>query len=277
MPGMKNTQKRTGRKAVAASAKSDRNISAVMSGSRTGVFARIEKNMGSYFQLIIHDGTKPVTDVLGSPCGTFHSGGKVRLFISAGDIVLIEGLEGLGDAKARGRRLIVDIVGKLSKKDAQLLYRGGLMHRSVYRGVEESSATDDLFDYGEEESDWADSDFEEDDGVINQKKKKKHSTGNAAAGATGAASTAKVLVKEHLDATDYANAHHEVEDDEEGGGVKIKAKKKKAAHPLTPSAAELTTTTTLAEKEEEFAEPLFKKESAHVPTSWEDEVDIDSI
>jgi hypothetical protein len=282
MPGFKNTQKRTGRKAVAASAKSDRNITAVLNGSRTGVFARIEKNMGSYFQLIIHDGTKPVTDVLGSPCGTFNSGGKVRLFMSAGDVVLIEGLESLGDAKARGRRLIVDIVGKLSKKDAQVLYRAGKMHRSVYRGIEESDATDDLFDF-DAESNWGDSDIEEDDGLLVNsnatKKKKKHTTGNAAAAATGSAAAAKVLVKEHLEATEYAKASADTLDDEEDGSTTKRKSKKKVSTPLTPAPTSTLVSTVVTQdlEEDSFEQDTFNKIPTNIPSSWEDDIDIDAI
>jgi hypothetical protein len=202
--------------------------------------------------------------------------------MSAGDVVLIEGLESLGDAKARGRRLIVDIVGKLSKKDAQVLYRAGKMHRSVYRGIEESDATDDLFDY-DAESDWADSDFEEDDGLLGNsnatKKKKKHTTGNAAAAATGSAAAGKVLVKEHLEATEYAKASaHPLDDEEDGSTMKRKLKKKVTSFaPSLLASTAAPVPATAGETEEAFDYSEGKKTTAPVPNSWEDELDIDAI
>jgi hypothetical protein len=71
--------------------------------------------------------------------------------IAVGDIVLLDGVQRLPTAKARGKTLIVEIVGRLDNKDAQHLYRANRIHKNVYAAHDDT--VDEVFDYEEEEQD----------------------------------------------------------------------------------------------------------------------------
>lgn len=149
--------------------KNDVSVDALIAGDAKKFVARIAANRGPYFQLVFHDG-KETSDsmLLGSPCGAFVAGGKrkckVRIRLSRDDMVVVEGCERYTEAKLRGRPLVVEITGKLTRKEAQDLYRAGRIHPSVYKkpivGAEDGE-DDDLFDYSSEDEE-GDSEEEDD-------------------------------------------------------------------------------------------------------------------
>lgn len=191
-------------------------------------FARITANRQQYFSLrVLHDG-KPLEEaVQGSPCGTFLARGKVRMRMTAGDVVLVEGLESLPAALAREKKLTVEITARLSKKQAQQAYRAGLLPKVIYKEPEDDD--DDLFDY---DSDYSDEDGDEEgdeegEGEVTAKKKfgkvqkvkkaptagmsgrgsggKKDYGGTGGGGGAKTATAGHKAVKDQLDAIRYAS------------------------------------------------------------------------
>lgn len=304
MPGKKNTSKPRGAMAEAANDKNERAIQAVLGGAEAH-FARVEKNLGSYFKLIYHDGSTLHVDIQGEPRGIFSARGKVRVKIAAGDIVLLEGVQRLPEAKARGKTLIVEIIGRLNKKEAQHLYRAKRIHKQVYgsSGADggDGGILDDLFDYGgEDEEDAADSEEEEVDIQANIKRGKiirarkmvstaEKSTGRGSGGATGrggGGGRTVNAVREALDAAAYGRAEaagageedEEIDLDEmaEGLGASVPRPKKAAPEPApepAPQRAVLPKETEIWEEES----PALNLKSYE---NWEDaadEIDIDAI
>jgi len=153
MPGFKNTTKPQGKKTKAAVDKNERAIARVLNNEgEPPVFGRVEKPLGnSMFIVAFHDG-KELHQIQATPRGVFNAGGKVRVDISIGDIVLLDGTEFLNEAWARGNKLIVEIWARFSKKDAQLLYDAGRIHKTVYSSAVEETV-DDVFDYSKGEKD----------------------------------------------------------------------------------------------------------------------------
>jgi hypothetical protein len=302
MPGKKNTSKPRGAMAEAANDKNDRTVAAVLAGA-PGNFARVEKNLGSYFKLIYHDGEALHEDIQGEPRGIFSARGKVRVRIAAGDIVLLEGVQRLSEAKARGKTLIVEIVGRLGKKEAQQLYRAKRLHAKVYSGEQESSAVDDLFDWSASAADEDESDEAEDEVEIQANIKRgkvirarkmvssaEKSTGRGSGGiqgrgAAGGRQSAAKTAKEQLDAVAYSagiRTEHEedlAEEDlealAEGLGMAPSDKKPKKVSfaESAPVVAPVMAVTTEEEPEEK---PVNLKSC----DNWEDaadELDIDAI
>lgn len=300
MPGKKNTTKPRGAMAEAANDKNERAIASVLGGGEAH-FARVEKNLGSYFKLIYHDGSALHLDIQGEPRGIFSARGKVRVKISAGDIVLLEGVQRLSEAKARGKTLIVEIIGRLSKKEAQHLYRAKRIHKHVYSSDGgDAGELDDLFDYGgEDDEDAADSEDQEVDIQANIKRGKvirarkmvssaEKTTGRGSGGATGragGAGRAVNAVREALDATSYAaGIRADAEDEEvdleamaEGMGAAAPKPKKAAPEPAPQlgGAAAAAPSASAEEWAEESPAPNLK-----LYENWEDaadELDIDAI
>jgi translation initiation factor IF-1 len=134
MPGLKNTTKPQGRYAKCANAKNVLAVEKAMSGE--GIFARVEKSLGNrQFKIIVWHADDTLT-LTASPRGVFSAGGKARVYISIGDIVLIEG--------KIHKDTIVEITGRLDKKQAQDLFKAGRIDKAVYK-IDEIE--DDLFDY----------------------------------------------------------------------------------------------------------------------------------
>jgi hypothetical protein len=190
-------------------------------------FARITANNQQYFKLRVLVGDKPVEEVVqGSPCGTFLARGKVRMRMAKGDVVLVEGLEGLPAALAREKKLTVEITARLSKKQAQQAYRAGLLPKAIYK--EPGDDDEDLFDYDSDYSDGEGEGDEDDEGDVTVKKKfgktqkvkkaptagtsgrgsggKKDYGGTGGGGGGAKTSTAgHKVVKDQLDALRYAS------------------------------------------------------------------------
>lgn len=291
-----------GHKALAAADKNIRNVVAFLEGGpkAAALFpARISANRGSYFQLVFHDG-EAVTDgvLLGSPCGTFVAGGKPRVRMATGDIVLVEGSQKARECRKLGKTLVVDIVGHLSKRYAQLAFRSGRMHKAVY-GKDE--AEDELFDYSEEE----DEEDEGSDGELEVTKKRGKARAKKATGAAGRGSGGKTglggivrpnahaTVRDALEDTAYAAAvvAHETDgpDEEEMRMLRAFAREEppdapvaggsNAAGPggpvpLVASPLRERSGFGLYEAAAEEEAPLILRKGA-VPENWEDEDDLD--
>ena len=292
-----------GHKALAAADKNLRNIALFLEGGGAAAPARISANRGSYFQLVFHDG-ESVTDgvLLGSPCGTFVAGGKPRVRMATGDIVLVEGAQKAKDARVFGKTLVVDIVGHLSKRFAQIAFRSGRIHKAVYGKDEEE---DDLFDYSEEDED---EEAEDLDGEVEVTKKRGKARAKKAVGAAGRGSggktgmgdaarpTAHATVRDALEDTVYAAAvvAHETDgpDEEEMRILRAFAGEEPLdAHvaggsnaagpggpiPLPPAARPAESSEFgLYEAAAEEEAPVILRKGA-VPENWEDELDIDAI
>jgi hypothetical protein len=170
MPGKAahRQNKPSGHLAQHANDKNDVSVSALFEGDPSKFVARIAANRGPYFQLVFHDGSEANDSILlGSPCGAFVAGGKrkckVRVRLAKDDIVVVEGCERFKDAKIRKKQLVVEITGKLSRKEAQQLYRAGRIHSTVYsKPVNGVEGEDDLFDYSEEDDEEMESEEEDD-------------------------------------------------------------------------------------------------------------------
>ena len=140
MPGFKNTTKPQGRKSKAANDKNERAVAKAFISEDTN-FARVEKALGfGQFRVIFHNG-EDSAELTATPRGIFHAGGKVRVSIGAGDIVIIDGVQSLKE----GRKIIVEITGKLSKPEAQKLFTDGRIHKSIYQ--DDTDKEDDIFEY----------------------------------------------------------------------------------------------------------------------------------
>jgi hypothetical protein len=147
MPGVKNTQKRTSKKAVAAKRNNDKTISSLLEGDNHFILGRVDKNLGASFQVIVDGGS-----IMGTPRRTFT---KSTMPIEANSFVVLE-------PSATGRAKVLEIVGVLSRGDAQQLYKAKRMSKKVW-SVEEENEENDIFDYEDEEEEiGADGDVKED-------------------------------------------------------------------------------------------------------------------
>lgn len=154
MPKPNNRQTPQGRKSKSAVACNNRAVLKVLKGEE-GAFARVEKALGfSQFLVRYNDGHQTYEDVIASPRGSFSAGGKIRVRICVGDIVLLGGIQELPDARKKGKKMIVEITGKLDTKEAQELFTAGRIDKSVFQNASGTAAgEEDLFDYGEEDTD----------------------------------------------------------------------------------------------------------------------------
>lgn len=147
MPKPITRQNPQGRKGKAAVACNNRAVVKVLSGEDAS-FARVEKELGfGQFLVRYYDGHELHANIIASPRGTFSAGGKIRVRICVGDIVLLDGVHELPDARKRGKKIILEIMGKLEKKDAQQLYGAGRIDKSVYQSTEGTDDEEDIFDY----------------------------------------------------------------------------------------------------------------------------------
>jgi hypothetical protein len=161
MPKPSNRQTPQGRKSKAAAACNNRAVTKVLKGEEAA-FARVEKALGfSQFLVRYNDGHQTYEDVIATPRGTFSAGGKVRVRICVGDIVLLDGVQELPDARKKGKKMIVEITGKLEKKEAQQLFTAGRIDKSVYQSAD-GAVEDDMFDYADQEAEEATDDEEVD-------------------------------------------------------------------------------------------------------------------
>jgi translation initiation factor IF-1 len=158
MPGVKNTTRPQGRMAKAAADKNDRAIRSIMGGEE-GNFGRIDKALGNrQFRVRFFDGTDLHAELTAIPRGVFSAGGKARVRISTGDIVILDGVQMIPAAKKQGKTITLEITAKLDKKEAQQLYKQGRIHASVYQENEDEA--DDLFEHADAEGNEGDEDID---------------------------------------------------------------------------------------------------------------------
>lgn len=209
MPGQRAGQKVRSHLAVSAEDRNEKEILEILNGEKTTpyLFGRIETNLGSYFRVKIHDG-RNLRDAQASPRGLFRHR-KAHMRFHKDEIVVLEGSidESMADSeRAAKKALIYEIMAKLSKKQAQILYRRGMIHKSVYTAPSANGDDDldDIIDYGEadEEEEELDSDEERE---ITRGGRGSGGKKKSAGGGTGAAAAATARVREQLDAEAYAN------------------------------------------------------------------------
>jgi hypothetical protein len=143
MPPVKNNTPQSKRARGAASA-SSRFVAASMDDKLTLPVARVDKVLGGKrFHLSFFDGDKLHTGVLATPRGLFSAGGRVRVRITTGDFVVLDGAEIIKESREKGKDVTMEIYGVLDKPEAQQLYKAGRIHKSIYNSED---ALDDLFD-----------------------------------------------------------------------------------------------------------------------------------
>lgn len=208
MPGQRAGQKVRSHLAVSAEDRNEKEILEILNGEKTTpyLFGRIETNLGAYFRVKIHDG-RVLRDAQASPRGLFRHR-KAHMRFHKDEIVVLEGSidESMADTeRAAKKALIYEIIAKLSKKQAQILYRRGLIHKSVYTAPSANGDDDldDIIDYGEvDEEEELDSDEERE---ITRGGRGSGGKKKSAGGGTGAAAAATARVREQLDAEAYAD------------------------------------------------------------------------
>ncbi len=148
MPGVKNTQKRTSKKAVAAKRHNDKTVASLFEGDSHYMLGRVERNFGSGgFQVVVDDGV-----VVGMPMGKFT---RSTMPIEANSYVVLE-------PSTTGRAKVLEIVGVLSRSDAQSLYKAKRMSKKIWSIEAEQKEEDDYFDYGDDDDVGADGDGKDD-------------------------------------------------------------------------------------------------------------------
>ncbi len=131
----------------AANDKNSRIVTSVLSGE-PAEFGRVSKVLSNgRFQLVVYDGKTLHEDIQAIPRGIFSARGKVRVRISVGDIVLLEGASVIPKVKSRGEIVTLEIIGCLSHRDAQTLFKNKRIHKNVYSEEGTEDPIDTLFDY----------------------------------------------------------------------------------------------------------------------------------
>jgi hypothetical protein len=125
-----------GKRAIAAKRQNSATVQVVLDDKKQTFLARVDKNLGPYFQLTYNDGKQTYETLLGSPRQVLS-----KIKITTGDIVVIEGLDNLADNMKRGKRIICEITGILSKSNVNELRKSGRIPKSIlgHVGTEEDS------------------------------------------------------------------------------------------------------------------------------------------
>jgi hypothetical protein len=128
------------KKAIGAKRHNEKTVASVLEGESHYLFGRVEKNFGAGgFQVRVEKGDAGL--VVGMPMGKFT---KRAMFIDLNSFVILE-------PSTTGRSRVLEIVGLLSRADAQSLYKEKRMAKCVWKMEEEQQEeVDDFFDYGEE-------------------------------------------------------------------------------------------------------------------------------
>ncbi len=126
------------KKAIGAKRHNEKTVASVLEGETHYLFGRVEKNFGAGgFQVRIEKGDAGL--VVGMPMGKFT---RQAMFIDLNSFVILE-------PSTTGRSKVLEIVGLLSRADAQSLYKQKRMAKAVWKMEEENEAVDDFFDYGD--------------------------------------------------------------------------------------------------------------------------------
>lgn len=136
-----------GKRAIAAKRQNSAAVQVVLNNIKDTNLARVEKNLGSYFQLVYNDGDRTYEGIYGSPRQVLS---KIR--IGAGDIVIVEGLEQLPELIKRGKKVVCEITGILSRENVRELKKEGRIHRSIVVEEGENDEAGITFDYSDQET-----------------------------------------------------------------------------------------------------------------------------
>lgn len=136
-----------GKRAIAAKRQNSAAVQVVLNNIKDTNLARVEKNLGSYFQLVYNDGDRTYEGIYGSPRQVLS---KIR--IGAGDIVIVEGLEQLPELIKRGKKVVCEITGILSRENVRELKKEGRIHRSIVAEEGEDDEAGITFDYSDQET-----------------------------------------------------------------------------------------------------------------------------
>jgi hypothetical protein len=154
MPKVSNIQnknKKPSKAAVSAKNQNEKLIQQVFETDEYS-FARVDKNLGHCFVVIRNDG---------STVQGYSKYKKGALMLSIGDVVILE--------KSEKRAKSVEIIGLLSKRDAQKLYKAKRLAKCVYLSPEEQEKEDDLFDHSGDDDDSDDDNVKEKDKASKKK------------------------------------------------------------------------------------------------------------
>ena len=268
MPGkaVHRQNKPQGKYGNAANSANDRAILKIMEG-QVGEFGRVKKNIGPYFLVHYYDG-KESYEITAEPRGVFNARGKVRVHISTGDIVLLEGVKNAVDSKRRGKNLVVEITGKFNKKEAQSLYTNGRLHRSILMDSDENEndiAFEDIFDYSDETGE--------------ESMKKQTGKGSGARSGEKVKEGVKQRVNSILNDTYESEAI--ANDLHLDTSTTHKPYRPSVAKKLLPEQSFHTSKQLPAATEQKasWSDDLYEADdqSRSVPDTWEDEIDIDAI
>ena len=275
------------KKSSSALFQNQKQIKAAFEG-KSVVFAAVEKSLGSaQFLLGLTEGKK----AKGTPRGLFTSG---TMRISAGQIVIVEGNPKIG----------LEIVARFDDlSQVQQLIKDGLMPADILAtasvatavsaaSIPDAEEADDLFDYSEEAPAASDGPMK------GGNKERQQKEAQAAVAARVGILTKGSRVKSSVRLEDACDLSYLTPEKSKVKKVAMAAPIKKAPASMTASEPETKEAINLwgevidedyiAEEEERSAAvaiaaskrvftPAPLARSAPVPTSWEDEVDIDAI
>jgi hypothetical protein len=137
-----------GKRAIAAKRQNNAAVQIVLSNTKDTCLARVEKNLGSYFQLVYNDGERTYEGIYGSPRQVLS---KIR--IGAGDFVIVEGLEQVEDLVKRGKKVVCEITGILSRENVRELKKNGRIAREILAEQADEEEYGITFDFSDEETD----------------------------------------------------------------------------------------------------------------------------
>ena len=135
-----------GKRAIAAKRQNNAAVQVVLSSTKDSCLARVEKNLGSYFQLVYNDGERTYEGIYGSPRQVLS---KIR--IGTGDFVIVEGLEQLPELIKRGKKVVCEITGILSRENVRELKKAGRISRSLMAEDGDEDGAGIVFENSDEE------------------------------------------------------------------------------------------------------------------------------
>lgn len=139
---IKNTEKKLSKKAEAARRANKKAIAEI---SEDTVFARVESNLGAGgFRMVMNNGG----EAIGIPRGLFN---RSTMHIDRNAVVLCSPAEHNSAARVQ----TYEIIGVLSRKDAQALWKSKKISGSVWFSAEdkEEQEKDDYFEYDDDDND----------------------------------------------------------------------------------------------------------------------------
>ncbi len=188
-----------GKRARAAKIQNSAAVQIVLSDTKDIVLARVDKNLGHYFQMTCSDGKHTFEKLMGSPRQVLS-----KIKINSGDIVMVDGIENIPDLVKKGKNIVCEITGILSPDHVRQLKKAGRIPSAFLNSSEKADDAGIEFDYSDEEDNDDKSSVnleEEEDNGKKKLKKSEHADGPkwASKGRTqqrGLAETSDQLAKE---------------------------------------------------------------------------------